>query len=168
MRRCCLITKLIFHGRGNPQGFFGNTILILRPSTSEAFYFWMSPWNSHANTDLREKNLKSYFTLYIPTKKISKRGSVLKVRGGRYNYRFKLYKWLKCGYKNSNSKFNMSEPLKWGMLRLCKYFIFSVRYSKCIKSSILSSGPNITSEHPSYLFSLHTYIICTYYFNWCR
>ena len=28
-------------------------------------------------------------------KRVSKRGSVLKVRGGCYNYKFKLYKWLK-------------------------------------------------------------------------
>ena len=31
----------------------------------------------------------------VSTKRISKRGSVLKVRGGCYNYRFKLYKRVK-------------------------------------------------------------------------
>ena len=33
------------------------------------------------------------------SKRISKRGSVLKERGGCYNYRFKLYKWLNVATK---------------------------------------------------------------------
>ena len=52
-------------------------------------------------------------------KRISKRGNVLKVRGGCYNYRIKALQVTECGYKNSSSKFIMAKPLKWGMLRLC-------------------------------------------------
>jgi hypothetical protein len=33
------------------------------------------------------------------SKRISKRGSVLKLRGGCYNYIFKLYKWLNVATK---------------------------------------------------------------------
>ena len=36
---------------------------------------------------------------FSSAKRISKRGSVLKVRGGCYNYRFKLYKWLNVATK---------------------------------------------------------------------
>ena len=43
-----------------------------------------------SDTNTRAFFLKDMYS--IDTKRISKRGSVLKVRGGCYNYRFKFYK----------------------------------------------------------------------------
>jgi hypothetical protein len=46
-------------------------------------------------------------------KRIGKRGSVLKVRGGCYNYRFKLYKGLNVATKTvHSSKFIIAKHLK--------------------------------------------------------
>ena len=53
---------------------------------------------------------------WLVAKKISKSCSVLKVGGGCYDYRFKLYKWLNVATKTVVSQFIMAKPLKWGML----------------------------------------------------
>ena len=45
-----------------------------------------------SNMHSTKSNFNSTRTYF--QKRISKRGSVLKVRGGCYNFRFKLYKWL--------------------------------------------------------------------------
>ena len=79
---------------------------------------------------------------------------MLKVRGGCYNCRFKLYKWLNVATKTvCSSKFIMPKPLKWGVLGLC---ILNLQYDihKMLEISISLSGPNRTSKWPSYLFSL--------------
>ena len=55
----------------------------------------------------------------------------------------------------SYCKFIMPKALKWDMLRLIWYvWFFSMIFIKCFKNSILLSGPNRTSECPSYLFFL--------------
>ena len=60
---------------------------------------------------------------FLP-KRISKRGSVLKVRGGCYNYRFRLYKWMNVATKTvvANSSWqNLLNEARY--LRLCMIFI---------------------------------------------
>ena len=47
----------------------------------------------------------------------------------------------------------MPKSLNWGMLCLCT-LIYSKVFIKCFKNSKLLSGPNRSSERPSYLFSL--------------
>ena len=56
---------------------------------------------------------KPIATIYedVSTKRIIKRGSVLKTRGGCYNYRFKLYKWLTVATKTVFCKALMAESL---------------------------------------------------------
>ena len=91
------------------------------------------------------------------TKRISKRGIVLKVRAGCYNYRFKLYKRLNVATKT------VVANLPWQNLNdeACYVSVlqfFSMIFIKCFENSILLSRPIGISKCHSYLFSLiHTY-----------
>ena len=70
---------------------------------------------------LLENQWKQPVSWKIP-KRISKRGIVLKVRRGSYNYRFKLYKWL-----NVATKIVVAKPLNEVHVTSL-YFNFSVWY----------------------------------------
>ena len=99
---------------------------------------------------------------WLATKRISKRGSVLEVRGGCYNYRFKLYMWLNVATKTVHSrKFIMAKALKWGMLHLCTLIFQYDIHKNALKSKYYY--PDLihrTSERSSYLFSLCTTMHC--------
>ena len=82
-----------------PGDKVANKSSLLRDQKHQKSYLYISYCLSFFKTlGLHISKALSISTNFCP-KRISKRGSMLKVSGGCYNYRFKLYKWLNVATK---------------------------------------------------------------------
>ena len=91
-------------------------------------------WRS--DTTIPSRSNFDGFLVFL-AKRISKRGSVLKVKGRLLQLQIQALQKTECGYKNSSSEFIMAKPLKWGILRLCTLIFQYDIHKNALKMNII-------------------------------